>query len=104
MAADLGAAFVYFEHLTPLMTDPSAWRVERDGWRFVYAEQDMRADPERADAAISEAVARADRRGLGLGGYHVFVSPDAEAAHIERPSRRKFLAANGVDASTGIAP
>jgi MoaA/NifB/PqqE/SkfB family radical SAM enzyme len=101
LAASMGAEIVYFEHLTPLMTNASNWAVERDGWQFNYGEQDMRNDPRAADAMMMEAVARADAHGIGLGGYHVFLDPSLEAAHIDRPSRKRFLAVQGVDSRSG---
>ncbi len=101
MAADIGAKSVYFEHLTPLMTDASTWTVVRDGWRFNYAEQDMRADPVLADSWMSKAVDRADERGLAVGGFHIFIDPDVEAAHTHRQSRRLFFKMVGMGTSNG---
>jgi len=92
MAAEMGADHVYFEHLTPLATNPRDWNVHRSSWIFNYDEQDMRHDPVLADAVMGEAVDRADKLGIGLGSYHVFLDPVNEAAYQNRPSRRKFCA------------
>jgi hypothetical protein len=46
---------------------------------------------------MSLAISRADKRGLAVGGYHVFINKRMEELHSQNDSRRRFFSAFVVD-------
>lgn len=90
LAAEIGASFVYFEHLTEPHMPAERWTVNRDGFRFNYAEQSLLGRAEEADPHVLKALDRADELGLSVYGPQLLLDP--KNLHLlNRPCIRRPL-------------
>lgn len=90
LAAEIGANIVYLEHLTEPHTPARFWTVDRDGFRFNYAEQSLLGRPELADPHVLKALDRADELGVRVSGPQLLLDP--QNLHLlDRPSTKTSL-------------
>ena len=86
LAADLGMNGIYLEHLTEPQMPKKDWIVERDGYTFLYDEQQLFQHRAEADAAVIAALDIADARGLEVTGSEILLLSE-NAHHEARPCR-----------------
>jgi MoaA/NifB/PqqE/SkfB family radical SAM enzyme len=87
---ELGADVVSFNHLMNTNTPPGTWKVKRDDFLFDYDSQRIvKGHPlaEASDAAVVEALDRADKLGIQVSGLNLFVNEDLRK-HSHRPCRK----------------